>query len=78
MVSMTDALDRLDRHGRRHKQLRRQADELKPDLHAAIYDAREDAGLKWREIAERAGFNTIQQVRDIHKAEAARRGKAAD
>lgn len=58
---MTQELKRL---GDRHRRARQQIAEVKPELHAAMRAARA-AGLAWREIAELAGYDTIQQVRVI-------------
>jgi hypothetical protein len=56
--------DDLDRLGRRHKQHRQQGETLFPELHAAMRAARA-ANLTYREIMERSGYRTIQQVREI-------------
>ncbi len=58
---MTSELDRL---GSRHKKLLAELEELKPKLHAAMRDARTQ-GMTQREIMERSGYKTIQQVRVI-------------
>jgi hypothetical protein len=57
-------MEELDRLGRRHKQLRTQLDELRPQLHAAIRAARA-AGATYAELMDRSGYRTIQQIREI-------------
>lgn len=54
----------LDRLGRRHKQLRQQLAELLPALQEAMR-AERAADVTYREIMERSGYQTIQQVREI-------------
>jgi hypothetical protein len=61
MVGVSDDLDRL---GRRHKQLRQQLESLLPELHEAMR-AERAAEVTLREIMERSGYRTIQQVREI-------------
>lgn len=60
MRGMTD----LDDLGKKHKRLLRELDELKPALHEAMRKER-TAGATQREIMERSGYKTIQQVRVI-------------
>jgi hypothetical protein len=63
-VSIGGVSSDLDRLGRRHKQLRQQLEDLKPELHEAMRAER--AGeVTYREIMERSGYHTIQQVREI-------------
>lgn len=54
----------LDDLGRKHKRLLRELEELKPALHDAMRRERA-TGATQREIMERSGYKTIQQVRVI-------------
>lgn len=54
----------LDELGKKHKRLTRELEELKPQLHTAIR-AERAAGATQREVMERAGYKTIQQIRTI-------------
>lgn len=54
----------LDELGRKHKRILRELEELKPALHDAIRRERA-AGATQREVMERSGYKTIQQVRVI-------------
>ena len=58
----------LDDLGKRHKRLLRELEEIKGPLQTAMraeWAARESTGATQREIMERAGYKTIQQVRVI-------------
>ena len=57
-------MSELDDLGKRHKRLLRELEELKPQLHEAIR-AERAAGVKQRELMERSGYKTIQQIRVI-------------
>lgn len=57
---MTD----LEKLGNRHKKLLAELEELKPKLHEAMRAARQEQ-LTQREIMEKSGYKTIQQVRTI-------------
>lgn len=54
----------LDKLGARHKKLLAELDELKPKLHEAMRTERA-TGMTQREIMEKSGYKTIQQVRVI-------------
>jgi AmiR/NasT family two-component response regulator len=54
----------LDDLGKKHRRLLRELEELKPQLHEAIRTERA-AGTKQRELMERSGYKTIQQIRVI-------------
>lgn len=54
----------LDDLGKRHKRLLRELEEIKPALHEAMRAARA-AGMTQREVQEKSGYKTIQQVRTI-------------
>lgn len=64
-------MDELDRLGGRHKKLLAELEELKPRLQAAMRAERAKVGpdgkrlVSQREIMERSGYKTIQQVRVI-------------
>lgn len=60
---MTD-VERLKRLGHRHKQLRQETEQLKPELHEVMRAARA-TGMTYREIMELSGYQTVQQVRTI-------------
>lgn len=57
-------MEELDRLGSRKKKLDIELDEMKPKLHEAMRAARA-AGATQREVMERSGYKTIQQVRVI-------------
>ena len=57
-------MSELDDLGTRHKALLRELEDLKPKLHAAMRAGRH-AGMTQRELMERSGYKTIQQVRSI-------------
>lgn len=57
-------MSELDDLGDQHKRLLRELDELKPLLHEAIRTERA-AKVPQRELMERSGYKTIQQIRVI-------------
>lgn len=57
-------MSELDELGKRHKRIQREMEELRPLLHAAIR-AERAAGVLQRELMERSGYKTIQQIRTI-------------
>ncbi len=66
-----ETVNELDKLGTRHKKLLAEIEELKPKLHDAMraerakLDADGKHLVSQREIMERSGYKTIQQVRVI-------------
>jgi hypothetical protein len=54
----------LDELGQRHRDLLRELEEIKPQLHDAMR-AERATGATQNDIRERSGYKTIQQVRVI-------------
>lgn len=57
-------MTKLDELGRRYKKLVAELEALKPQLHDEIRRERA-AGVSQRELMERSGYKTIQQIRTI-------------